>query len=308
MRSRALLFVALLITVWPGTARAAIEWEATFTLSGGQIHGHTPIPQNNGFDCVFSKLGNDPANTGTGITVESIEIESLGVNFGEVVNWDWEIFVGPTPFGLPEGQFLETHVDPVSGYARTAPVHVQFNINTGSRPDYRSFAYSAQYNFETSTASASPTLHHTWDVYRSTFDSPDGLYAQVFAWTGDNRNVGIIFDEFTLTIRGTAESLVSEVPEPAETTAGVFPLLAVGLLWSQRAHRSPACECARPTDIPEHRQLSQLLQSRAPTLLARLPSPSRFRGPTYPVQISTSTVRNLPSISPCRRWACDKTI
>lgn len=148
-------------------------------------------------------------------------------------HFDWEVFVGGAAFGLPVGQLLQTHVDPVSGYTRTAPVHAGFNINTLRFPDRNNYLLFTEYDFE-SNADSGTFLHHTWDVHRATFDAPDGLYAQVFAWTGDNRNVGIIFDEFTLTIRGTAETLASEVPEPAEARAVLFLLVAAMAFQSHR--------------------------------------------------------------------------
>jgi hypothetical protein len=148
---------------------------------------------------------------GRGVRITSVEVFGFGENRGAVVNWDWEVHVGPTPFGFPEGQFIQTHIDPVAGYQRNAPTQFRFVI--GSRADGQSYVFRGHYDFTTGMVSAAPYLGRLSAAFTSERDYLDGLHAQVFFWTADNRNCNILFDDVTLIIRGTIEErLEIEVP------------------------------------------------------------------------------------------------
>lgn len=103
-------------------------------------------------------------------------------------------------FGLPEGQFIKTFVDPIAGYTRIAPTQFRFVI--GNQLDNQSYLFSGQYNLVSGTTTASPYLSLVQAAFTSPMKLTDGLYAQVFLWTADNRNSQIYFGEITLTVRG----------------------------------------------------------------------------------------------------------
>lgn len=201
----------------------AVPFESTYSFTGGfHIHGHTPVPQRNGFDYYSTPVALDTSVAGKGVTISNVEVSSFGTNNGSAINWDWEIFLGPTSFGLPEGQFIKTLVDPISGYTRNAPTQVRFVI--GSELDTQSYLFSGNYDFSTDTISADPYLAKLKAAFTSPMDLKDGLYAQMFFWTADNRNVNISFDDVKLVVQGdvtkpkrakVAKPRQHRVPEPA---------------------------------------------------------------------------------------------
>lgn len=176
------------------------EFTASFTFPGGSIFGHLPVPQTNGFDYYFTPALLDASIIGDRVNINSVEVSAFGQNDGDVVNFDWEVHIGPAPFGFPEGQFIQTLVDPISGYDRTAPTQFRFSI--GSQADTQSYVFSGRHNFVSGLSSASPYLSVVHAAITSEVTLTDGLYAQVFLWTADNRNSKISFAEITLTIQG----------------------------------------------------------------------------------------------------------
>jgi hypothetical protein len=154
---------------------------STITLEGKfRIYGHEPIPQVNGFDYYFSPVALDPALRGKKIRVSRVEVSVSGKSNGAVVNWDIEIFAGPSSFGLPVGQFVQTRPDPVSAYKRTAPVHTRLSTQK-----------------ETFITSVSLPLESQRDVILD-----EGLRAQVFLWTADNRNCNLDISNVSLRFFG----------------------------------------------------------------------------------------------------------
>lgn len=191
------------VTVTVGSAFAA-----TFTFPGGSIFGHQPVPQVDGFDYYFTPLALDSSVVGEGVTIESVEVSAFGQNNGDVINFDWEVHIGPSPFGLPEGQIVKTLIDPVSGYDRIAPTQFRFTI--GNQLDTQSYVFSGQYDFTTGTTIANPLYSTVHAAFTSPMTLANGLYAQIFLWTADNRNSKISFDEIALFVRGTG----NDVPSP----------------------------------------------------------------------------------------------
>ena len=226
-----LVTVIVIGTMLPVVSYATpVTFEANLTFTGGcSIYGHLPVPQTNGFDYCFTEVVIDSGVIGEGVTVDSIEASVFGTNSGDLINFDWEIYLGPTSFGLPEGQFTQTNVDPVSGYTRTAPTI--FHSVIGAQYDTNDYTYLVTHDFGTNVSSASPYLAAVRSAFTSTFDTTDGLYAQIFFWTGDNRNTNIAFGEVTLTVHGSIEKPVS-VPEPS-----TFALFGIGLAAMGLARR-----------------------------------------------------------------------
>ncbi|MDH3614407.1 MAG: hypothetical protein OES10_14155 [Gammaproteobacteria bacterium] len=200
-RTRFLVSTACLaFLTFANGASADSDFVATFTFPGGTIFGHLPVPQVNGFDYYFTPVIIDTGIFGAGVTIESVEVSAAGQNNGAFVNFDWEVHLGPMSFGLPEGQFIKTFVDPIAGYTRIAPTQFRFVI--GNQLDNQSYLFSGQHDFVAGTTTASPYLSLVQAAFTSPMNLTDGLYAQVFLWTADNRNSQIYFGEITLTVRG----------------------------------------------------------------------------------------------------------
>ena len=85
-------------------------------------------------------------------TYDSAEVSAFGQNKGDVVNFDWEVHIGPTPSGVPEAQFIQTLVDPIGGYTRIAPT--QFGFAIGNQVENRSCQFSGQHDFVSGTTTA----------------------------------------------------------------------------------------------------------------------------------------------------------
>jgi hypothetical protein len=181
-------------------AGPTFPFEATYAFAGGSIYGHLPVPQVNGFDYYFTPVMIDTAILGDGVTIESVEVSAFGQNNGAVVNFDWEVHIGPMSFGLPEGQFVQTLIDPAAGYTRIAPTQFRFVI--GNQIDDQNYLFSAQHDFITAHTIASPYFSLVKATTTSPMNLTDGLYAQIFLWTADNRNSQIDFSEINLTVRG----------------------------------------------------------------------------------------------------------
>ena len=209
---------------------SAAAFQSVFHFSGGfDIKGYTPVPQINGFDYYFTPVSLDSLILGQQCTIDSVEVSMFGTNLGNVVNWDLEVNLGPTSFGLPSGQFTQTHVDPVSGYSRTAPT--QYHMSFGTPVDSQSYQFDTTYDFQSIQAIASPFLGQVKKALTSTYDLSQGLDAQLFFWTADNRNSQFQFGDVTLTVNGTI------VPEPATLTLALIaiPKRSTGTLIASRS-------------------------------------------------------------------------
>jgi hypothetical protein len=172
--------VVVIAAIASTTVAQAVPFEADFTFeSGCSIFGHQPRPQDNGFDYCFTEVAIDSGVLGEGVSINSLEVSVFGDNNGSVINFDWEIYLGASSFGLPEAQFIETLVDPVSGYTRIAPTI--FHAVIGERFDTNDYTFSVSHDFNTNVSSASPYLSAVRSVSTSPVDTTDGLYAQTLA-------------------------------------------------------------------------------------------------------------------------------
>jgi hypothetical protein len=155
---------------------------------------------------------------GKGVTITNIDVSVSGTSIGSVINWDWEVHLGTSPFGLPEGQFDTTHVDPVSGYTRVAPTQLQFVVGAPPSPIGSEYTFSGSYDFLTGTMTAMPLLGSLKNASTTEMNLTDGLYAQLFFWTGDNRNCHILFENPTLTVHGKMR-----IPTPKHVGIDIQP-------------------------------------------------------------------------------------
>jgi hypothetical protein len=220
-RNVEILMIALISAPIAPTYAQCAQFEATYIFSGGfHIYGHIPVPQVDGFDYYFTPVAVDSSLLGKGMTISSISVSTPGTSTGEVVNWDWEVFIGNSSFGLPEGQFTATTDDPVDDYVRTAQTQLQFVI--GSFFGSGEYTFSGEYDFLTGTMTAYPQLGTLKNASTSEMELTEGLYAQLFFWTGDNRNCYIVFDDITLTVRGEIREPSPE-PVPVDIKPGSCP-------------------------------------------------------------------------------------
>jgi hypothetical protein len=158
---------------------------STFTFEGSfHVYGHEPVPQQNGFDYYLSPVTLDSALRGKRVRVSRVEVSVKGKSNGAVVNWDLEVFAGAAgTLGLPSGQFTKTLADPMYAYQPTAPIHTRFTYG--------------EVNYVRSvTIPQAPRRDVSVD---------DGLRAQVFLWTADNRNCNLTIQ--TVSVRFFGETL-----------------------------------------------------------------------------------------------------
>jgi hypothetical protein len=226
-----ILLIALL--VFPSVV-SATDFQLIFNVGGPfRIFGHPPIPQLNGFDYFITQEQIDTSLAGATVAIEEIAVSAPGMNLGLFINWDWEVHLDGKTIGLPAGQYLKTLVDPVTGYTRTANTRFQFVI--GNRFDTGSYTFSGTHDFTTGITTAFPYLSFVKVAATSPFIVTDGLHAQMFFWTGDNRNVQIEFSGAQLIVRGSI--LAPAVPEPATLLLFGSGLVALGSAARRRGRR-----------------------------------------------------------------------
>jgi hypothetical protein len=194
------LVVGIVLFFFPSNV-FPMPFEVNLTFPGGHIQRFSQ-----GFDYYFTPLSLDKSLAGKKVTINSITVSAIGKSDGRTINWDWEVHLGPTPFGFPVGQLRNTPVDPVSGYQKLAPTQLQFVIETyNALPgDYN---FSGSYDFVSRNMVAKPRLSLLKNAITAPMDLKDGIYAQLFFWTGDPRDCSVTFRDVTMTVRGNIEEL-----------------------------------------------------------------------------------------------------
>jgi hypothetical protein len=170
-------------------------WDDTF-----RIYGWLPVPQINGFDYYFTQEKVASSLAGKKVQITSVEISTPGTNLGASVNFDIEINLSGKQVELPEGQFIKTTIDPISGYSRIAETKYYFSI--GNIIDSQNYTFRGTYNFLSATGTAYPYLGTIKVASNPEMNITDGLHAQLFFWTADNNNCQINFSGATLLVRG----------------------------------------------------------------------------------------------------------
>jgi len=193
-------------------AHAPESFEVTFNWTDSfQIYGWEPIPQVDGFDYYFSPEKIDSSFAGHKIKINHIEVSAPGTSLGNVINFNVEAHLNVSDITLPEGQFIQTHIDPVAGYISNA--QTQFNSVIGGPGGQNSYTFTTAYDYTLGSGIAYPTLNNIITATNPEMNISDGLHAQLFFWTGDNRNCKIQFSGATLKVKG----VILDMP-PTTTT------------------------------------------------------------------------------------------
>jgi len=159
----------------------------------------------------FSSLERDATLTSREVRITKLTVTMKTLNRATTVCCDVWMFLGPAPFEFPEGKAT---VAQMGSYPwdvnRNAPTQVKLNLGRpGSDPG--SHTYVVTYNFATETCAISPTMGCAVKAFKNLqMVLPDGLYAQVFVWTGF-QGADMEIADITLDVEGVS-AIGHEVP------------------------------------------------------------------------------------------------
>jgi uncharacterized repeat protein (TIGR01451 family) len=179
--------------VYSETVARVYAWDAPFVVDADILGGA------GAWDYFFAPEKIDPQLMGARLAVTAVELQVVGMNLAEWINWDWEVHLSDRRIGLPDGQFWASRVTPGAGYTRDAPV--QLRLAVGERRDAGSYHYHARHHFVTGATTVTPFFGYVKDSRAGVLSPTDGLHAQAFFWTGDPRAT-LQFDDARLVVRG----------------------------------------------------------------------------------------------------------
>jgi hypothetical protein len=209
---------------------SAGSFTSTFNLGSMNVSDFS-VPPNfltGPFNYGFTPLALDSAATGQ-VTINSISVSADAtlhhLPFYGSSPFDWEIFVGPAPFGLTPGQVTDTIVLPGS-ITSNAPTQFRFTQLAGTTIGGTT-TLTGSYDFVSHTFQT----NNTGSILRFAGTSPgeftNGLYAQVFLWSEGGDSINLDFSNITLTVTGVS------TPEPPSLLllgTGAFGMVALSLL------------------------------------------------------------------------------
>jgi regulator of protease activity HflC (stomatin/prohibitin superfamily) len=213
----------LAAAIYPVTVQA-VPVSVQFDIPGSlSIVGHTPVPQVNGFDYAITAEQIEAGLAAQTFNLRRLTLTADAQSLGTRVNFDVEIHLSGSAIGLPAGQYVNTLVDPVAGYARGAAS--QLRVVIGDFPFTGDFDLGLGYDAASNSVAAAPSLNIVKQLPQTALSLSNGLHAQVFLWTADNRNANIVFSNLRLVVEGDASiGLPAQVPEPS-----ALLLLGIGL-------------------------------------------------------------------------------
>lgn len=214
---------------------SADSFTSTFSLGSMNV-ADSSVPPNfftGPFNYGFTAFALDPAVAG------QVTIDSISVSADATLNhlpyygsspFDWEIFVGPAPFGFTPGQITGTTVRPDS-ITSNAPTQLRFAQLAGTTIGGTT-ALTGSYDFVSNTFQT-----NTGNTFKFAGTSPgdfeNGLYAQVFLWSEGGDQINLDFNNITVTVNGT-------VPEPSSLLllgTGALGMVALSLFGALRRGR-----------------------------------------------------------------------
>jgi hypothetical protein len=208
-----LLLAAVFLLLATSTATAD-AFSSTFNFGNINVADGSTPPQffTGPFNYGVSSLGLDSAESGLvhitdiSVSADAVVNSPLVLQNGDLVAFNWEIYVGPSPFGFVPGQVTGSFTRPDT-LARTAPTLLQFSQSdfwTSGPPLTR---FGGNYDFTTQTM-ATMTGAQTIVFFAGTvpYDA-NGLYVQAFLWTEADDNMDL--NNIKVTVSGTT------VPEPS---------------------------------------------------------------------------------------------
>lgn len=197
-----------------------VPFERTYTFNGGfQIdfaEEDALVWNYNSY--YFSPVITDPTLANKLIQIKSIDLSSPAViNSSSAGGWDWDVFLGESSFGLPEGQINNTRNNPNWDFAYTASNQLQVSLKQPAGPG--NYAFTCSYDARTKEVVASSGLDWVKSAINPSMLLKDGLYAQLFFWTGDSL-CDIMFGDTTMTISGW---ILSDDTTPPTINVSNFP-------------------------------------------------------------------------------------
>jgi hypothetical protein len=159
------------------------------------------------FSYGFTSVDSDATLDSLGmIQVTSIAVSAVGsINSPDLLGdagLDWEVFVGPQPFGLPTGEISGTSVNPGT-YSSSAPTQLRFaEIIPLSSGTYK---FAGVFTFDDSTLTTDTPINNLHYYANGPMHVSGGLYVQAFLWSGA-LGANIDFSSISITITGTTTS------------------------------------------------------------------------------------------------------
>ena len=208
------------------TSANASSFTTTYNLASLNVADFSTPPDffTGPFNYGYTPLGLDGSVNGP-VNITSISVSAdATVNFplvlqnGNLIAFNWEVYVGPSPFGYAPGQVNDslTRPDTLTG---TAPTLLQFSqadiYQTTAQPQF-----TGTYDFLSNTLTSNATYNL---FFAGTVPyNANGLYTQIFMWSEADDSID--FSNITVTVSGTT------VPEPSSVMlmgSGVLGLAGV---------------------------------------------------------------------------------
>jgi hypothetical protein len=188
------------------------------------------------FSYGFTSVKQDTTLNSLGmVKVTSIAVSAVGsINSPDLLGdagLDWEVFIGPRPFGLPTGEMSGTSVNPGT-YSSSAPTQLRFTeiipLSSGS------YKFAGSFTFDDGTLTTDTPIDNLKYDANGPMDVSNGLNVQAFLWSGA-QGADIDFSSITITITGTTtcnlglpQSLIPYVDNPTTMRARFNPAAGGG--------------------------------------------------------------------------------